>query len=158
GSYCGRSTVVLGSTAAAIDPSGKVRVHAIDPHDGVVGSLDCAIRNAPSLDKFRRNICRVGLSDRVECIVKQASEVEWSQPICFLLIDGLHDYPSVARDFYHFESSVTVGGLVAFHDYAAYWPGVKTFVDELLENGCYEKVCCAGSMMVVRKIAEVKAN
>jgi hypothetical protein len=158
GSYCGRATVVLGSTAAAIDPSGKVRVHAVDSHDGIIGSLDRPIHTTPSLERFRRNVCLSGLSDRVESIVKRSFEVEWSKPICFLLIDGLHDYPSVAQDFYHFAPTVALGGLIAFHDYAPYWPGVKTFVDELLESGCYEKVGFAGSMMVVRKSAEVKVD
>jgi len=158
GSHCGKSTVVLGSAAAAADPSGSVRIHAIDPHDGVLGSLDRAVRTPPSLEKFRRNIFLAGLSDRVESIVKRPFEVEWSRPICLLLIDGLHDYASVARDFHHFETSVTPGGLVAFHDYAPYWPGVKTFVDELLAGGCYEKVSSAGSMMVVQKVSQAKVN
>jgi predicted O-methyltransferase YrrM len=152
GSYCGRSTVVLGSAAVSADPSGKVRIHAIDPHDGVVGAVDRGvIRMPPTLAKFRRNICFAGLDDRVECITKRPFEVEWSQPICLLFIDGLHDYANVARDFHHFAPFVAPGGFIAFHDYAPYWPGVKAFVDELLAGGCYEKVCCAGSMIVVRK-------
>ena len=155
GSYCGRSTVALGSAAAAADPSGKVRIHAIDPHDGVVGAMDRGlIRMPPTLGKFRRNISLAGLGDRVECIPKRAFEVEWSQPICLLYIDGLHDYANVARDFHQFAPSVAPGGFVAFHDYASYWPGVKTFVDELLAGGCYEKVSCAGSMMVMRKTSQ----
>jgi Glycosyl transferase family 2 len=46
---------------------------------------------------------------------------------------------------------VVPGGLVAFHDYADYYPGVQTFVDELLAAGRYEKVHLARSLMVVRR-------
>src|SRR5207253_2270975 len=36
GSFCGRGTVVLGRVAAALQSS--PRVHAIDPHDGLIGA------------------------------------------------------------------------------------------------------------------------
>jgi hypothetical protein len=59
------------------------------------------------------------------------------------------------RGFDHFERWVTPGGYVAFHDYADYYPGVKTFVNEILNKGHYEKVHCELSMMVLRKRPEV---
>jgi hypothetical protein len=156
GSYCGRATVVLASVAAAVDSSGEVRIYALDPHDGILGSLDRPVRTSPSLEKFRRNISMAGLNGRVVSIVKRSSDVEWSRPVCFLLIDGLHDYASVARDFYRFESSLALGGYVAFHDYAAYWPGVQSFVDELIAGESFERIFCADSMIVLRKVAATK--
>ncbi len=42
GSYCGRSTCVIGSVAKAVRPSAKV--YAVDPHDGRVGALDQGIK------------------------------------------------------------------------------------------------------------------
>lgn len=39
-------------------------------------------------------------------------EVEWSQPIGLLFIDGLYDYASVAADFAHFEHWVAPGTFV----------------------------------------------
>jgi glycosyltransferase involved in cell wall biosynthesis/predicted O-methyltransferase YrrM len=152
GSYCGRSTVVLGSVARAM--SDNVRIYAIDPHDGKVGALDQGIQTvAPTLERFRHNINDAGLTDLVEVIQKFSYEVEWSQkPIHLLFIDGLHDYTNVARDFFHFAEWVAPNGYVTFHDYADYYPGVKTFVNELLSQGQYQMVNRASSMIVVKRI------
>ena len=155
GSYCGKSTVVLGSALSAFDDATAVKIYAIDPHDGIVGALDQGVEQmSPSLETFRQNISNAGLDHLVEPIVKHSFEVEWDKPICFLFIDGLHDYANVARDFYHFESSIAPGGFVAFHDYARCYPGVQLFVDELLVQGRYEKVHQALAMIVVRKKTE----
>ncbi len=152
GSYCGRSTVVLGSAVQALRPAG--RVHAIDPHLGQVGALDQGLQSGtPTFEKLRANLAANGLTDTVQVVRKCSFEVDWQGPISFLLIDGLHDYVNVARDFFHFEAAVVPGGYVAFHDYADYYPGVRTFVDELLATGRYRKVHLAKSLLVVRKLA-----
>ena len=151
GSYCGRSTVVLGSVVQSLRLD-DARVYAIDPHDGKLGALDQGVEQvAPSLDKFLRNIAAAGLNNVVEPIRSHSFEVHWDKPICFLFIDGLHDYMNVARDFYHFEPWVAVGGYIAFHDYAHYYPGVVTFVDEILAGGGYERMHLAASLIVLRK-------
>jgi glycosyltransferase involved in cell wall biosynthesis len=150
GSYCGRSTIVLGSVSKHIPGS---KVYAIDPHDGKVGALDQGIRTLePSLAKFKRNIAQANLETAVELIQAPSFEVEWTKPIAILLIDGLHDYTNVARDFYHFESHVASGGFVAFHDYADYYPGVKALVHEVLRSGKYRTVHCVRSLMVIQRL------
>ncbi|HWN43578.1 MAG TPA: glycosyltransferase, partial [Thermoanaerobaculia bacterium] len=152
GSYCGRSTVVLGSAVKTLRPSG--RVIAIDPHQGQVGAVGQGLQSgAPTFEKLRANLDGNGLADHVEIVRKCSFEMEWNGPISFLLIDGLHDYANVSRDFLHFEGSVVTGGYVAFHDYAEYYPGVRAFVDELLASGRYKKVQQAKSLVVVRKLA-----
>lgn len=151
GSYCGRSTVVLGAALSASENPNGVKIYAIDPHDGIVGALGQGVqRMPPTREKFLRNIANAGITHLVEPITRRSFEVEWDKPICFLFIDGLHDYFNVARDFYHFERWIAPKGFVAFHDYADYYPGVKTFVDELLACGGYEKIHQALSMIVVR--------
>ncbi|MFN2416330.1 MAG: class I SAM-dependent methyltransferase, partial [Pyrinomonadaceae bacterium] len=157
GSYCGRSTVVFGSVVKALRPDAKV--YAIDPHDGRVGATgQRSTKTAPTLEKFQWNIRNAGLTETVELIQKYSHEVEWGDPISLLFIDGLHDYANVARDFFHFERFVVEGGYVAFHDYADYCPGVKTFVNEVLGSGRYRKVHCAMSMMVVQKLAAAESS
>ena len=74
----------------------------------------------------------------------------WQRSIGLLFIDGLHDYPSVAADFYHFEPHVLPGGYVAFHDYADYFPGVQAFANELLAGGAYCLAGRAGSLVVAQ--------
>jgi hypothetical protein len=149
GSYCGRGTVVLASVLKLGRPSG--RVWAIDPHDGKLGTADRFITVPPSLEKLTANLAAAALSDVVEIVRGKASDVAWSEPIALLLIDGLHDYASVARDFHHFARWVAEGGYVAFHDYASYYPGVVAFVDELLTAGGYRKVFSVKSLIVVQK-------
>ncbi|HEY6805133.1 MAG TPA: glycosyltransferase [Pyrinomonadaceae bacterium] len=151
GSYCGRSTVVIGTVASAYSP--ETKLYAIDPHDGNVGASDQSITSRGStLGDFTRNISNAGLEKCVTTIQSVSYEVNWDQPISLLFIDGLHDYVNVSRDFLHFEKWVVKNGYVAFHDYADYYPGVKAFVDELLRSQNYQKVACVKSLMVLRKI------
>jgi hypothetical protein len=150
GSYCGRATVVLGGVAQALDPS--ARIYAVDPHDGRVGALDQGLQQKrPTLERFRRNIEAASLGEMVEVIQKTSAEVEWDAPVALLLVDGLHDYANVARDFFRFADSIVPGGYAAFHDYADYYPGVQTFVNELITSGEYGKVAQAGSLVVLRR-------
>ena len=154
GSYCGRSTVVLGSAVKALSPDG--RLYAIDPHQGQVGAFGQGVYFAPpTLEKLKRNLAGVGLTEMVTIIPKHSWEVEWGPSttgsISFLFIDGLHDYANVARDFRHFAPLLRAGAYVAFHDYGDDYPDVAAFVDELLRTGSFEPVCRANTMMAVRK-------
>ena len=81
-------------------------------------------------------------------------ELAWDRTVSFLLVDGLHDYASVARDFDHFEPWLATGSYVAFHDFADYFPGVRRFVREVLASGRYTEVAVVGSMILLRKVAE----
>jgi predicted O-methyltransferase YrrM len=158
GSYCGKSTVVMGS-ALNLAKSTEVKIFAIDPHEGVVGAVEYGFQQLPpTLESFQRNIHDAGLDHLVEVVRKYSFEVEWDQPICLLFIDGLHDYFNVARDFNHFEPWVAPGGFVAFHDYADHFPGVKTFVDELIAGGRYQQVRSAWSTIVLRKKTESESS
>jgi methyltransferase family protein len=149
GSYCGRATTVLGSVVRALRPD--ARVHAIDPHDGLVGALDEGLRRtAPTLTLFRRTIAEAGLDGVVVTVQSRAHEVPWEAPVAFLLVDGLHDYESVARDYGHFERWLADGALVAFHDYADYFPGVVALVDELRAAGRVTTVRRVETMILVR--------
>ena len=152
GCFCGRATVVL----AGVLQMRRARnpIYSIDPHDGRAGALDRGLQNfGPTFNRFRRNLELHGAADRVDAIEAPPADVSWTRPIGFLLVDGLHDYPSVARDFHHFEPWILPGGYVAFHDYADYFPGVRSFVNELLDGNGYRKIARAGSLMVLRKNA-----
>lgn len=151
GSFCGRATTVLGGVLRALGSS--ARLWTLDPHDGFVGAHDRGLeRVAPSEPVLRHNIERASLSPFVEIVRSRAQDLPWSAPLCLLLIDGLHDYPSVLKDFTHFEPHLVDGALCAFHDYADYFPGVPAFVDELCASGRYEPVGRARSLIVLRKL------
>lgn len=151
GSHCGRATSVIGGVVRAVRPT--ARGWAIDPHDGFVGAHDQGLeRVEPTLETLHANIERTLLSPFVEIVKARAQDVPWTEPLCLLLIDGLHDYPNVLKDFSHFEPHLCDGALVAFHDYAEYFPGVPVFVDELCASARYEAVGRARSLIVLRKI------
>jgi predicted O-methyltransferase YrrM len=149
GSYCGRATVVLGGVVRAVRPS--ARVWAIDPHDGKIGAAGQYVSVGPTLEKLRANVAAADLDDVVAVVQSAAPQVPWQEPIALLVIDGLHDYASVAADFRHFEPWLAEGGYVAFHDYAGYFPGVVAFVNELQAEGGYRKVQAAATLVVLRK-------
>jgi hypothetical protein len=150
GSYCGKNTVALGRVAQAL--AADARITAIDLHDGVLGSRDGKLSHlGPTRDKLERNLARAGLTERVDIRQQRTTDVAWQGPIRLLVIDGLHDYASVAADFGHFQAWVEQDGYVVFHDYADYFPGVKLFVDELLRGGGWARVRAAGSLVVLRR-------
>jgi len=151
GSYEGKSTVLLGSVVKEFFPG--VKIVSIDPHDGLLGARDQGLISVtPSLKRLTSNLQAAGLSEVVEIVQERACDVAWNEPVLFLIIDGLHDYPSVARDFRQISPSVVKGGYIAFHDYADYYPGVQAFVHELLETGAYRKVGKADSLIILIKV------
>lgn len=151
GSYHGKSTVIFGSVIRAFSPGSKI--YAVDLHDGVVGSADDGFATFPaSLPSLKRNLEDCGLAGFVEIIEEKPCTISWEKPISLLFIDGLHDYPNVSKEFWNFSDSIIWDGLVAFHDYANYYPGVQSFVNELLASGGYRKTGQAESLIVLEKL------
>jgi hypothetical protein len=150
GAFCGRATTVLACVTRERRP--RARVHSIDAHDGLVGALDeQVLHKPPTLARLQHTLVATGLTDHVVVVQRHPHEAPWHDPIAFLLIDGLHDYPSVSRDFWHFEPWLPQGAYVAFHDYADYYPGVTVFVDELLATGAYALVARVDSLILLRR-------
>jgi glycosyltransferase involved in cell wall biosynthesis/predicted O-methyltransferase YrrM len=150
GSYHGKATILMGQLIRDHFPDAQI--HAIDPHDGLLGDADKGLQHyPPSFDEFQKNIEKAGLRDRVTTIQSTSTDVEWNQSITFLLIDGLHDYRHIEADFQHFAPWLPPGAIIAFHDYADYYPGVKAFVDELLVKNEYALVQKEDSLVIVKK-------
>jgi hypothetical protein len=150
GSYFGRSTVVIGSVVKSLAPT--VKVYAIDPHEGeITGDAEVVLRLAPSFGKFQETIRDAGLCEVVQPVQRRSYEVGWERPISLLMIDGLHDYDNVSRDFKHFGPWVLPGAYVAFHDYSHYFPGVIHFVNQVLRMSEYQQVEKADSLVILRR-------
>jgi tetratricopeptide (TPR) repeat protein/GT2 family glycosyltransferase len=144
GTYCGKSTVVIGSTFEML--GAPVTVHAVDPH------LDYHFgRFADTYAIAADNIAQRGLNGRVQIIRARSTDLEWSTPIVLLFVDGLHDYEHVLADFRHFAPHVVPGGLIAFHDYFEHCPGVKQCINELLLEGACEFVTHRDRLILCRK-------
>lgn len=117
GSYCGLSTVCMARTAE--------HVTAVDYFDG---------RDTPApymtLDNFKSNIARYGLTGKVETCHPEA-DIPLPE-YDFAFIDGAHDYESVARDIERTLAVLKPDGLIAFHDYKhPSHPGIELAVCEM---------------------------
>jgi glycosyltransferase involved in cell wall biosynthesis/predicted O-methyltransferase YrrM len=151
GSYHGKSTVLLGGMAKIC--SVDIKIYSVDPHDGRLGDADLGIQQyPPSLGAFKKNIRDAGISGQVEIIQNVSAQVIWHKPISFLLIDGMHDYENVLLDFNKFSPWIRSGGYLVFHDYADYFPGVRRFVDGLMQNHSYQRINISETLVVFKKI------
>jgi predicted O-methyltransferase YrrM/GT2 family glycosyltransferase len=146
GSFCGRSTVVLGHAVRAASGGGG-RVYAIDPHAGYAMAPDGFDSHAALV----ANLDRHGLDPVVEIVRARSREVAWDGPVALLFIDALHDEEEVRADFAVWAPRVEPGGLVAFHDYADYSPGVQACVDDVLGDAEWDFAAHADSLLVVAR-------
>lgn len=141
GSYEGKSTICMAQTADY--------VVSIDPHTGA-GTPE----PRETFDKFRQNVSRYGVADKVEAHHDRDFVAE---PFDLVFIDGAHDLMSVKQDIAYACSMVKPGGLIAFHDYRrepgehdGRWdPDVTQAVNEFVAQGA-ELVDQHATVAVVR--------
>lgn len=153
GCYHGKSTIIFGSVLKKFSPGSKI--HAVDMHDGKLGAIEDGLQQfPPSYESFKKNIEEEGLGNIVESFKGYAYDLQWNEPVSLLFIDGLHDYTSVSKDFWYFADWVDKDGYIAFHDYADYFPGVKAFVNELLQTGKYILVDKVDTLIIIKKAEE----
>lgn len=149
GTYQGKSSSVLGLALKVNGVNGELTT--IDPHEGVIGALDQGTHQTESTwDAARNTIEKLNVNAQVRLLKQFSFDVVWDKPLDCLFIDGLHDYPNVARDYHHFARHLKPGAWVAFHDYSPHWPGVRSFVDELLDAGNHRFVWQADSLIVLK--------
>ncbi|GGG13564.1 hypothetical protein GCM10007304_29500 [Rhodococcoides trifolii] len=125
GSYCGKSTVFLGSAAEITGG----RVVTVDHHRGSeehqVGweyhdttLVDPSDGKFDTLGRFRRTISEAELDDTVIAIVGRSGAVSslWNTPIDVLFIDGGHTDEAASTDFEGWSPWVKPGGALLIHD------------------------------------------
>jgi predicted O-methyltransferase YrrM len=124
GSYCGKSTVYLGT---ACQQAGGLLV-AIDHHRGSEENqpgeeyfdpdLADPSGGMSSLAHFRDTLARAGLED---CVVPVLTRSELAAqtvagPVSFLFIDGGHSMAAALADYRNWAPRVMTGGTLAIHD------------------------------------------
>lgn len=125
GSYCGKSTVYLGT--ACKENNGLL--YAVDHHRGSeehqLGEEyhDPDLYNnqdelMDSFTEFRRNIRNAGLNDHVLPLVNssEVSSKYWAIPLAMVFIDGGHSIEAAMMDFRSWAPHVQKGGILAIHD------------------------------------------
>jgi predicted O-methyltransferase YrrM len=125
GSYCGKSTVYLGSACREADQL----LYAIDHHRGSeehqLGEeyhdpdlFDAAAAKMDSFREFRRTLDRAGLNDHVVPIVASSTLAgrHLNVPLSLVFIDGGHSEAAARADYRTWAPKVVPGGYLAIHD------------------------------------------
>ncbi|MCQ4359907.1 class I SAM-dependent methyltransferase [Mycobacterium gordonae] len=125
GTYCGKSTMLLG---AAAQQRNSV-LYTIDHHHGSeehqagwefhdTSLVDEVTGLFDTLPAFRRNLDAAGLDDHVVAIVGKSPIVAqgWRSPLRFLFIDGGHTEAAAARDFEGWAKWLVADGGLVIHD------------------------------------------
>jgi predicted O-methyltransferase YrrM len=125
GSYCGKSTVYLGS---ACQRAGTV-LFAVDHHRGSEEHQpgeeyhDPALydRHAGLMDSFREfraTMRRAGLEDTVVPVVAstRVASRAWRTPLALVFIDGGHSREAALADYRGWSPHLVAGGILAIHD------------------------------------------
>jgi len=125
GSYCGKSTVYLGSAAKANNST----VFAVDHHRGSeehqLGEeyhdpdlYDSSIELMDSFKAFRTSMRRAQLEDTVVPIVAPTTVAakHWHSPLGMLFIDGGHSMQAALNDYRCWAGQIEKGGILAIHD------------------------------------------
>lgn len=125
GTYCGKSTVLLG---AAAQQTGGV-IYTVDHHHGSEehqpgweyhdeSMVDAVTGLFDTLPTARHTLDTAGLDDHVVAIVGRSPVVArgWRTPLRLLFIDGGHTEEAAQRDFDGWARWVEVGGALVIHD------------------------------------------
>jgi MMP 1-O-methyltransferase len=125
GTYCGKSTLLLGAAAE----EGNAVLYTIDHHHGSeehqagweyhdTSMVDPVSGRFDTLPTLRRTLDAAGVDDHVVAIVGKSTTVArgWRSPIEFLFIDGGHSEEAAAADFDGWAKWVVVGGGLVIHD------------------------------------------
>ncbi|VEG37926.1 putative O-methyltransferase [Mycolicibacterium flavescens] len=125
GTYCGKSTVLLG---AAAQQTGGV-IYTVDHHHGSEehqpgweyhdeSMVDPVTGVFDTLPTARHTLDAAGLDDHVVAIVGRSPVVArgWRTPLRFLFIDGGHTEEAAQRDFDGWARWVEVGAALVIHD------------------------------------------
>jgi MMP 1-O-methyltransferase len=168
GTYCGKSTVMLG---AAAQQCGGV-VFTIDHHHGSEehqpgweyhdkSMVDPKTGLFDTLPTLRHTLDAAGVDDHVVAVVGRSTTVArgWRTPLQLLFIDGGHTEEAAQRDFDGWVRWVDVGGALIIHDV---FPnpddgGQAPFhvYRRALDTGAFREVSATGSMRVLERTSGV---
>ena len=166
GTYCGKSTVLLG---AAAQQTGGV-IYTIDHHHGSeehqpgweyhdTSMVDPVTGLFDTLPTLRHTLDAAGVDDHVVAVVGRSALVakSWRTPLQFLFIDGGHTEEAAQRDYAGWARWVAVGGTLVIHD-------VFPNPDEggqapyhvyrrALDSGEFTEVSATGTLRVLERVS-----
>lgn len=164
GTYCGKSTVLLGAAAAA---TGSV-LYTVDHHHGSeehqagwefhdTTMVDPVSGRFDTLPTFRRTLDAADLDDTIVAVVGKSPVVArgWQTPLQLLFIDGGHSETAAQQDFDGWARWVAVGGTLIIHDV---FPDPRdggrppyNIYCRALDSGQFSEVSSTGSLRVLER-------
>lgn len=165
GTYCGRSTVLLGTAAReagatllTVDHHRGSEEHQpgweyhdeslVDPHSG---RLDTAGR-------LRRTLHDADLEDTVVTVIGGSAQVGrlWRTPLDLLFIDGGHSMEAAQADFDGWAPRVRIGGALLIHDVfpdpADGGRPPYEIYRQALDSGAFTERSATGSLRVLERV------
>ncbi len=125
GSYCGKSTVYLGSACKAVNSI----LYAVDHHRGSEehqpgeeyhdeSLFDADEKLVDTFREFRRTLKIAGLEENVVPIVAptRVASKRWVNPLGMVFIDGGHSMSAAQTDYRAWVQFIVPGGVLAIHD------------------------------------------
>jgi len=125
GSYCGKSSLYLGSGVRA---GGGILV-CLDHHRGSeehqpgeeyhdAALVDRITGKMDTLGELRRTIAQADLESSTMLVVtsSQTAARVWQTPLAMVFIDGGHSFEAAEADYAGWAPKVTSGGILAIHD------------------------------------------
>ncbi len=166
GTYCGKSTVLLG--AAAQQTGGLL--YTIDHHHGSeehqpgweyhdTSMVDPVTGRFDTLPTLRHTLDAAELDDNVIAVVGKSALVArtWRTPLQFLFIDGGHTDEAAQKDFDGWAKWVAVGGALVIHDV---FPDPNDggqapyrIYRRALDTGAFREVAVTGSMRLLERVS-----
>jgi MMP 1-O-methyltransferase len=164
GTYCGKSTVLLGAAARS---RGSV-LFTIDHHHGSeehqpgweyhdTSLVDAVTGRFDTLPTLRHTLDEAGLDDNVVAVVGKSTVVAqgWRTPLQLLFIDGGHSEEAAHKDYEGWAKWVSAGGALIIHDV---FPDPRDggrppyeIYCRALESGAFAEKAATGSMRVLER-------
>ncbi len=164
GSYCGKSTVYLGT---ACKQTGNT-LFALDHHRGSEEHqpgeeyhdpelFDPALGAFDTFREFRRTMTRADLDDHVVPLVTSSAVAgrHWQTPLGLVFIDGGHSFEAAETDYVTWAEKVAPGGILAIHDL---FPNPEeggqapiTIYRRGVDSGLFEVLPVVGTLGVLRR-------
>ncbi|MDT5115040.1 MAG: 1-O-methyltransferase [Mycobacterium sp.] len=164
GTYCGKSTLLLGAAAQQTDGV----LYTLDHHHGSeehqagweyhdASLVDEVTGLFDTLPTFRRALDAAGLDDHVVAIVGKSPIVArgWRSPLQFLFIDGGHSEAAATEDFNGWAKWVNIGGALVIHDV---FPDPKDggrppyyIYCRAIDSGQFREISALGSLRVLER-------
>jgi MMP 1-O-methyltransferase len=166
GTYCGKSTVLLGAAALGTDSV----LYTIDHHHGSeehqpgweyhdTTMVDQHTGLFDTLLTFRHTLDAADLADNVVAVVGRSTVVarDWHTPLSFLFIDGGHTEAAAHRDYDGWAKWVKRGSTLVIHDV---FPNPDDggqapyqIYRRAIDGGAFREVSVTGTLRVLERVA-----